>query len=70
MKKLNNNSITFLSTDELADRWPVSRRTLEGWRLRHEGPGYIKLGSRVAYPIDEVVAYEQAHLFGAWRHES
>lgn len=70
MKNHTEIQTKFLSTYELANRWPVSERTLEGWRLRREGPGYIKLGSRVAYPIDEVVAYEQAHLFGAWRHDS
>jgi hypothetical protein len=45
---------------ELARRWRVSPRTLERWRWRRQGPAYLKIGGRVAYAVDDVVAFETA----------
>lgn len=58
-----NSNKVYLSTLELSERWPVSKRTLENWRQRGIGPQWTKFGSRVAYHIDEVLAYESAHFF-------
>lgn len=54
----------FLKTKEVARRWSVSHRTLENWRQAGTGPRWVKLGSRVAYPLNEIVAYEVAHFNG------
>lgn len=51
-----------LNQRELAARWGVSVRTLERWRLLKEGPGFLKLGARVAYRLEDVEAYEAAQL--------
>lgn len=51
-----------LNQRELAARWGVSVRTLERWRWLNEGPGFLKLGSRVAYRLEDVEAYEAAQL--------
>lgn len=36
-----------LTTGEAAERLGTSRRTLEDWRLRGDGPVYRKLGRRM-----------------------
>ena len=51
-----------LNQTELAERWDLSRRTLEQWRWQGKGPRYLKIGSRVIYPLPEVEAYEAANL--------
>ena len=39
-----------------------SPRTLERWRRHGKGPRYLKVESRVIYPMPEVEAYETASL--------
>lgn len=36
---------------ELAERWGVSPRTLQRWRLCGDGPTYAKFGRSVSYPL-------------------
>jgi predicted site-specific integrase-resolvase len=52
-------SDTFLNQSRLANRWHLSPRTLERWRWKGEGPAYLKLGGRVVYRIEDILAYEQ-----------
>ena len=49
-----------LTEDELAARWQVSRRTLQ--RHRHEGhlPEPFRIGRKVLYRLDVVLAFEAA----------
>ena len=54
-----------LNETELAHRWGISPKTLQRWRCEGRGPKYFKLSKRVAYPIDEVLAFEFESL-----HES
>ena len=49
---------------ELALRWNVSAKTLQRWRCDGVGPPYIKLSKAVRYPVNEIVAYEQASRQG------
>lgn len=51
-----------LNQRDLAARWGVSVRTLERWRWLNEGPGFLKLGARVAYRLEDIEAYEAARL--------
>ena len=55
-------SQTRFGQKELAVRWDVSERTLEGWRWRGVGPAFLKLGGRVVYRLEDVLAYEAEHL--------
>ncbi|RAA18997.1 DNA-binding protein [Ralstonia pseudosolanacearum] len=48
-----------LTETELATRWGLSIKTLQRWRQDHMGPVFCKLGSRVAYLISEIEAYER-----------
>ena len=50
-----------LSQQELSDRWRVSARTLERWRHVGSGPGYIRIGGRVVYPLADITAFEAAN---------
>jgi excisionase family DNA binding protein len=47
-----------LTTQEAAERLGASRRTLEDWRLRGNGPVYRKLGKRlVRYSLPGLEAF-------------
>lgn len=50
---------------ELARRWAISPRTLERWRWTGSGPRFLKVGKRVVYREDDVLAYEAPRV-----HES
>jgi hypothetical protein len=53
-----------LTQAELADRWRISPRSLEKWRTLGLGPAYIKVGGRVRYLLEDVLAYEAEHRRG------
>lgn len=58
-------SVNHLSQKELADRWRISPRTLERWRAAKTGPPWLRLGARrIAYRLEDVLAYERACLEG------
>lgn len=48
----------FFSQEELAQRWLISKRTLERWRWLGTGPRYHKIGGRVIYKRDDIEAFE------------
>jgi hypothetical protein len=51
--------LALLTEQELAERWRMSIRTLQGWRQRKTGPKFIKIrGQAVRYPMDDVLTYE------------
>ena len=51
-----------LTPPQLADRFAVEEATLENWRMKGEGPTFIKLGfarnSPIRYKIEDVEAWE------------
>ncbi len=51
-----------LTQKELARRWTISHRTLERWRLTGQGPAFMKIGGRIIYRLEDVLAHEEAHL--------
>lgn len=52
----------FLSSAELAKRWNLHIVTLANWRAQKRGPAFVKLGTRVLYPLDGVKKYEQENM--------
>jgi hypothetical protein len=50
--------IKHLNQVQLSRRWSISPRTLERWRWLHQGPQYLKIGSRVVYRLDDIEAFE------------
>ena len=55
-------SVQHLNQVELARRWQLSPRTLERWRWLKKGPSYLRAGGRILYRLEDVEAYERAHL--------
>lgn len=51
-----------LTPADLANRWNLSQRTLERWRVLGWGPCFLKIGGRVAYRLEDVESYEREHL--------
>ena len=51
-----------LSQTDLANRWRMSPRTLERWRFTGEGPRFMKIGGRVVYRLEDIVAFEALQL--------
>lgn len=50
---------------ELAERWRLSGRTLEKWRQTDRGPPHLRIGGRIIYRLEDVIAYEAANLRGS-----
>lgn len=59
-----SNDTKFLTPAELSKRWngAVTTGTLANWRNQGKGPAFQKIGSRVLYRLDQVVAYEAANV--------
>ena len=54
-----------LTEKELAARWGMTHRTLQGWRATGKGPAFIRIGERsIFYRIEDVEAYEAASVVG------
>ncbi|MBO4480883.1 MAG: helix-turn-helix domain-containing protein [Alphaproteobacteria bacterium] len=54
---------TRLTESELSKYWGIKRNTLQKWRSLGIGPIYIKLGAKVIYPREAIIAYEQERMF-------
>ncbi|MNK29169.1 hypothetical protein D3C87_475590 [compost metagenome] len=57
---------TYLRPNDLNERWggAVTTGTLANWRSQGNGPAFVKFGTRVLYPLDEVERWEVAQLRG------
>ena len=55
----------FLTTAEVAERWAMSPRSLEGWRDKGIGVVWHRLnGGAVRYHIDDVEEFERRGRLG------
>lgn len=45
---------TLMTEPEVAERLRVSLACLRRWRLERRGPRFLKVGSRVRYPAEEL----------------
>ena len=54
--------LKYLTPVQLAERWggTIHIRTLQNWRCKREGPEFVKIGSRVMYPLEAVEKWERA----------
>jgi len=46
----------------LAKRWSLTPRTVDRWRAEGLGPHYLKIGGRILYRLEDVLAYEKSHV--------
>ncbi|MFI0846579.1 hypothetical protein [Mesorhizobium sp. IMUNJ 23232] len=51
--------VQHLNEKELAKRWRLSPRSLQRWRHQRIGPPFLKIFSRVIYPLDGIEAVER-----------
>ncbi len=54
-------SSEFLTDAQLAARWQIHRQTLIRWRREKIGPPFVRINTRVLYPLAEVEQYEKAN---------
>lgn len=54
----------FLTPEEVSDRYrgQVTVGTLRNWRALRIGPGFIKIGKAVLYPVAELDAWDQQNM--------
>lgn len=50
---------TLLDTPALAAKLGIQANTLEKWRVRGEGPSYVRIGRRIAYHPRDVETWLQ-----------
>lgn len=52
-----------LTETELAKRWGLTTRTLQGWRAKNLGPAWIVIGrNTIRYRMEDVIAYEKDRI--------
>lgn len=51
-----------LNRPDAAEYLGVGVKTMDNWRVFGTGPRYLKLGSRVLYPVEELDAFKAASL--------
>lgn len=52
----------FLSETQVAERWGMSPKTLQRWRVIRVGPVYLKIGGSIRYRLCDVERFEEAVL--------
>jgi hypothetical protein len=50
------------SQRELAERWRITTRTLDRWRVAGTGPIWLRINDRVLYRAEDVFAFEAMRL--------
>jgi len=51
-----------LTPKEAADRLHITTGTLSNWRVRGNGPRYIKFGNKILYPVQELEDFERKSI--------
>ncbi|HEY6323057.1 MAG TPA: helix-turn-helix domain-containing protein [Thermoanaerobaculia bacterium] len=59
---MSTESLTLLTTEQASKLVRLSRRTLEGLRVRGGGPVYRKLAGRVFYTFSDLVAWVDSQV--------
>ena len=60
----SDDKITFdisktIDANELAERWGVTKKSIDNRRQRGQGPTYFKIGGKIRYDLKDVVRMEQ-----------
>jgi hypothetical protein len=55
------DAVKFLTPEEVAERYrgEISVGTLRNWRSMRIGPGFVKIGKAILYPIAELNAWDE-----------
>ena len=57
-----SEELRHMTQAELADRWRVTTRTLERWRVGGKGPAWLQLNGSIRFRVEDVLAFERARL--------
>lgn len=61
MDPLNGRTASaYLRTADAAKLLSLSEGTLANWRVRGDGPPFVKLGARIAYSPEQVIAWAES----------
>ncbi|MBF0108713.1 MAG: DNA-binding protein [Magnetococcales bacterium] len=60
----SDSNVVFIDQHSLANRWGMATKTLRNWRYMKYGPGFIKIGKKVLYSMNDVVAFERMNRTG------
>lgn len=52
----------YLNEVQVAQRWGMSRKTLQRWRAERKGPSFLKIGGAVRYRLCDVETFEQTQF--------
>jgi predicted site-specific integrase-resolvase len=51
--------MSFLTPDQVAERYQISPDSLKEWRYKGRGPKYIRIGKRVRYRESDLLRWEE-----------
>lgn len=51
-----------LNQQQVAERWGLSPKTLERWRVLGIGPCYLKLCGKIVYRLEDIEDFERQSL--------
>lgn len=56
----------YLTADDVVKRWGnvVTRGTLANWRSKRVGPPFVKIRTRVVYPVADLIDWEKRNQHG------
>jgi predicted site-specific integrase-resolvase len=54
-----SSAMTFLTPDQVAERYQISPDSLKEWRYKGVGPKYLRIGKRVRYREADLERWEQ-----------
>ena len=57
--KINFDISNTIDANELAERWGVTKKSIDNRRQRGQGPNYFKIGGKIRYDLKDVVRMEQ-----------
>tara|TARA_Y100001938_G_scaffold59990_1_gene83657 strand:+ start:81 stop:320 length:240 start_codon:yes stop_codon:yes gene_type:complete len=57
--KINFDISKTIDANELAERWGVTKKSIDNRRQRGQGPNYFKIGGKIRYDLKDVVKMEQ-----------
>lgn len=60
MTQQHNQNPKLLSERDVETTYGIERRTLQAWRLRGQGPVFLKVGRMVRYRVEDIEAFLDA----------
>lgn len=57
-----------LTDSQIEAKYGVSRKTLANWRVKGEGPKFVKLGAAVRYRSEDIQSWIDSRIFASTSH--